>query len=136
VTRLDPEGCEVPGTRPCPAGEECVHGFTPARAWLERTTELTLLLGEQARREDRLHPYLDPLHRNLPGPPSADIAELTAGLAGRQPGPLGHDASDRWQATRTIIGAAGLDPATWGICPTCGGLGHHPDDEADCGCAS
>jgi hypothetical protein len=136
MTRLDPEGCEVPDIRPCPAGQACVHGWTPARAWLEHHAELILLTAEAAGRPGAAwHPWLGgPGHPDVA--PSMDAVELTTGLTGRAPRITGHDASDRWEATRSIIGAAGLDPATWGICPTCGGLGHHPDDEASCGCAS
>ena len=43
-------------------------------------------------------------------PPSADIRELTGGLAGRAPRMWGHDAIDRWTATDAIIKAEGLDP--------------------------
>ena len=56
-------------------------------------------------------------------PPSADIRELTGGLAGRAPRMWGHDAIDRWTATDAIIKAAGLDPKTWGVCPACKGHG-------------
>lgn len=115
--------------RPCPAGDACVAGHTSARAWLHDLVQLTLMTGSAAQRPDRdLHPWLEDLSLRPDGHPTPDAVDLTTGLAGREPGSLGHDGSDRFQATQKIIRAAGLDPDTWGICPACGGHGVHPDD--------
>ena len=103
-------------------------GDTSDRRWLESFVSLILLAGEHPHRKDAngLHPYLARLPRVIGAsqPPSMAFADLTAGLAGRAPrGVLGHDALDRWAATSAIVKAAGLDPDTWGICPTCKGEG-------------
>lgn len=108
-----------PHYRACP---HCTHGVTSARARLEDLVSLIMLSGEDAQR-GKAHPYFYdmPLH-NTSGrtPPSKDMAELTAGLAGREPGWMGHDACDRWSAQKKIIEAAGL-PEKWGVCPHCDG---------------
>lgn len=92
--------------------------------WLETVTHLLLMLGDDVTGNQNcgrdLHPYLASL-----GPyrrPSADMVELTTGLAGRAPGFMGHDCCDRWSATKKIVAAAGL-PETWGICQACQGHG-------------
>jgi len=80
------------------------------------------LSGDDARKGEA-HPYFysAPLH-NTAGrlPPSPDMADLTAGLAGRAPSFMGHDSCDRWNAITKIIAAAGL-PENWGVCQHCGG---------------
>ena len=54
------------------------------------------------------------------------MAELSGALAGRGPDRFGgHDAIDRWTATKKIVEAAGL-PETWGRCKTCDGHGIDP----------
>lgn len=138
---------------PCPAGPQCVHGVTPARAWVAEIAHLALMLDDDRHAQQRqrpLHPYFDSLPKpwatgeNLfsvmrghatPAPrPSPDIAEFGAGLAGRETSPLGHDAIDRWRATDKLIVAAGLDPERWGICPECDGDGSveaYPGQRAD-----
>lgn len=64
------------------------------------------------------HPYLRDIGITDPG---TTMHELTEGLAGRPSSRLfGHDACDRWSATRKIIAAAGL-PEKWGWCPACDG---------------
>jgi hypothetical protein len=128
---------------PCPAGDQCLGGCTPARAWMSQIVHLLLMLyddlAEQRRGSWRMHPYFDSVpkpwrtNENImdrlrnPNPaaprPSADIAELASGLAGRAPGLLGHDAINQWAAENTIIKAAGLDPDVWGVCPQCEGHG-------------
>ncbi len=122
-----------PPLRPCPAGDACVNGYTTARTWLSGMTSLLLLVGDAAQNTNRsVHPYLDAVPVYSARRPSPDAIELTAGLAGRPPREFGHDGSDRIQATDAIIRAAGLDPATWGVCPSCHGHAHHPDDPCDC----
>ena len=70
------------------------------------------------------HPYFQDSPFLFRKPPSSDLADLTTGLAGRPANrALGHDGCDRWAATQKIIEAAGLDPKTFGICPTCKGAG-------------
>lgn len=127
--------------KPCPAGEQCMNGSTPARAWAQVVVRLLLQLDDDrhAHAQGRpMHPYFDSLptpsrtHDNLMDRhfrdrrptvprPSPDIAELGTGLAGRPSGFLGHDSIDTWRATDTVVKAAGLDPDKWGICPACGG---------------
>ena len=69
------------------------------------------------------HPYLVEMGIADPGD---TFHELTTGLAGRPPsGPFGHDACDRWSASKAIVKAAGL-PESWGECGACGGEGLDP----------
>lgn len=102
------------------------HGCTSAAEWVGDIAHLLLMLDDDRIAQQRgrpIHPWLEqiPLH---PGTrPSADIAELGTGLAGRESRPpFGHDAIDRWHATAAIIKAAGL-PEDWGHCPACKGDG-------------
>lgn len=115
---------------PCPAG--CSNGSTAAGEWLSSLVYLLLMLPDEvpewknprtdSARRGQLHPWLQSLEHRPSGPPSADIAELTGGLAGRPPRqPFGHDALDQWQACKAVVRAAGLDPDTWGRCPQCKG---------------
>lgn len=118
---------------PCPAGDECANGVTTARAWVDKVCYLLLMLNDDRNDQARgrpLHPYFD----SIPRPyldshgssareirPSADIQEFGEGLAGRGNRRFGHDAVDHWVATKKVIAAAGLNPETWGICPSCKG---------------
>lgn len=122
------QGYINPHYKPCP-DVACQYGCTPARSWLEAITHLILIAGSETAKGGAVtHPWLWAL-RNAPGVlPSSDMADLSTGLAERSPDSfLGHDAVDRWTATRKIIQAAGMDPDTWGICPTC--KGHCVDPE-------
>lgn len=103
------------------------RGQTAARQWVEQIAHLALIadddLDAQARGRD-LHPWLRESGSVAWGTrPSADYREFGAGLAGRSGDMGGHDALDRWEATKKLIGAAGLDPEAWGICQACGGHG-------------
>lgn len=124
-------GFLAPPATPCPAGADCLNGGTAAREWLEKVLINLMILPENVGRPvGQMHPYLLGVPQRPDVPPSADIGELTGGLAGRAPRmPFGHDSSDKWRAASKIIEAAGLDPDVWGVCPVCKGLGHHPDDE-------
>jgi hypothetical protein len=121
------QGYVPPEWRPCPS-DDCENGSTVVGAWIEAIAHLLLMVGEAGITGRSLHPWLEavPLApRKKPGPQSA---EFSGGLAGRAPaGPFGHDACDRWAATKAIIKAAGL-PDEWGTCPTCKGHAIHPDD--------
>lgn len=133
-----------PEPRPCPAGRDCVHGWTAAGAFLNTVVRDLLLAGSQAaeaaqaeprelRRNGRLwpHPYLTETLNRTPFP-SSDLAELTTGLAGRPSSrPFGHDSLDSWSAAKAVVKAAGLDPEVWGVCPECQGSARHPDDSFD-----
>lgn len=106
------------------------YGITIARQRLTDLVSLLMISGEDAadsvrRGRDRCHPYLvnDGLFNTSGKLCGADMTELTAGLAGRQPCFLGHDGCDRYVATTKVIAAAGLDPDKWGICPNCSGHG-------------
>lgn len=132
---------------PCPAGRTCFNGATGARAWVQQMAHMLLMLDDDRSAQERgrpMHPYF----ASMPWPyrtgdwdqpadsrrPSADIAEFGTGLAGRESSWLGHDAIDRWQAEEKLIRAAGLDPETWGLCPTCKGHGSvekYPGQRAD-----
>ncbi|MBG0818344.1 hypothetical protein [Planomonospora sp. ID82291] len=114
----------------CPA---CRYGHTAAREWLETFTHLLLMLADETtaavrRKRARgqattMHPYFQHLLDQPPTRPGDDIEELTVGLAGRPPRDGMHDGLDRWNATKAIITAAGLDPQTWGVCARCSGEG-------------
>ena len=121
-------GFVPPSWRACPAG--CHAGATPADDWLEGFVSLLLLAGGDSAR-DRQHPFIDELHSAMgyDGRVPCGLAELTTALAGRAPSGWGHDAIDRWTATKKLIQAAGL-PEDWGTCKTCNGHGIHPDDLA------
>lgn len=98
-------------------------GCTSGRQLLESIVHLIMMSGEHGKKGDS-HPWLDDLP--FSAKPSPDLAELTHGLAGRGPNlPLGHDALDRYSATKKIIKAAGLDPNKWGICSKCNGAGEY-----------
>ena len=100
------------------------RGSTLALQRLEDLVSLLMLSSDDAV-SGRVHPYFEnaPFYRTQNIPPSADIAELTGGLAGRAHRvPFGHDVCDRWAAVRKIIEAAGLKRG-WGICKKCAGEG-------------
>lgn len=119
------QGFVSPKWRSCPS-DDCDNGSKLAAAWLGNITQLILMLSDSSR-DRQLHPWLKNLPLTPHSPPKANAVELTAGLAGRSPGFLGHDAIDRWIATKAIIKAAGL-PDDWGLCPVCKGTAIHPDD--------
>lgn len=133
------EGFLLPEDLEALSCEACAgYGATSARSWLSACSRMILMLSDDLRaqqRGQRMHPYFDEFSTEAHGTrPTGDILELTTGLAGREPGRIGHDTIDAHQATRTIIDAAGLDPNTWGICPACGGAGEiekYPGQAAD-----
>ncbi len=101
-------------------------GYTTARERLSDLVSLLMLSGSDSLRGEN-HPYFQHIQRGVYGfnsSPSKDLHDLTKGLAGRASDSMGHDACDRWSATKKIIEAAGLDPETWGICQECGGHGN------------
>ena len=121
-----------------PCGDCAGRGTTPAHDWALATAHMMLLLANDLRDQERgrpMHPYFNDYYTSGYGTrPSADIADLTAGLAGREAGFLGHDSLDGWSALRKIVEAAGLDPETWGICAACEGHGEtekYPGQRAD-----
>ena len=106
----------------CPDCGGC--GSTTALQRLEDLVSLLMLSGGDSVRGET-HPYFvsAPLFRTAGKCPSEDMVELTQGLAGREPCSfLGHDACDRWSATKKIIKAAGLKKK-WGTCQLCKGEG-------------
>jgi len=123
-----------------PACPDCNRmGMTSAHEWLETIVHLIMVLGEDGRKTQRKldgqpvngyhpHPWLMELACRPDKVPSPDAALLSNGLAGRTPSFLGHDSCDKWEATRKIIAAAGLDPEVWGVCPTCGGHGYASEE--------
>ena len=126
------QGYRSPEWRPCPS-DDCEHGQKLAAEWLEKIAHLILMLAEEPDRAERgqtMHPWLAALPLRPDRRPKQNIKELTNGLAGREyRSPFGHDAIDRWRATKAIIRAAGL-PDDWGTCPICNGHAIHPDDFA------
>jgi len=109
------EGYLNPYYRKCP---DCENGQTAAGSALEHLVHLILIAGDDSVR-GTVHPWL--IEAGVSSL-SSDMSELSVGLAGRSPSPFGgHDACDRWSATKAIVKAAGLDPEKWGICKTCGG---------------
>jgi len=118
-----------PDYRECPSND-CDNGSTLAGAWLEAITHLLMMSGEtgDGDRERPLHPWLEAVALRPDRRPGPQMAELTVGLAGRQPVFIGHDAIDRWSASKKIIAAAGL-PEGWGTCDVCEGSAQHPDDK-------
>lgn len=123
----------------CP---DCRRGYTWAREWIETLTNRIDMLASDVGDQDRgrpMHPWLaedqypattdfeyDEHRRLVATPkvmrPSRDILELIAGLTGedekRLLGPL---RGSSYGIQKKLIEAAGLDPNTWGICPTCKG---------------
>jgi len=107
----------------CP---DCENGVTRSGAALERLVNLILLAGADSL-TGRIHPYLQAAGIEDVG---TTMHEVSTGLAGRAPHEfIGHDAIDRWAATKAILKAAGL-PEDWTQCRTCQGHAIHPDSIA------
>ena len=107
-------------------------GSTTAANRLSDLVSLLMLSGSDAL-QGRCHPYLieAPLYSTRGKACGQDMTDLTAGLAGRPPYSFGHDACDKYVATKKIVAAAGL-PESWGICQTCDGEGviwDSPEDQ-------
>lgn len=115
------KGYVSPRARPCPAGADCLHGWTRTGQWLNTWVRILLLAAT-----DPLHPWVQDVDTV---PPGGDLSELTTALCGRSPSPWGHDCLDRGRAVRALLRAAGLS-TSWATCPTCGGTAYHPDDAA------
>lgn len=123
------KGYLSPDYRPCPS-DNCDNGSTVAGRWFESLTHLLLMVGEAGVNHRPLHPWLEAIPLRPAKWPGPEAAEVTGGLAGRAPrSPFGHDAIDRWAATKAIYRAAGL-AEDWGTCPICEGHAIHPDDRA------
>ena len=107
------------------------NGTTFAYQRLGDLVSLLMLSGTDALRGE-CHPWLrdTPLYHTQGKTCGRDMAELTAGLAGRESTFMGHDSCDKWSATKKIIAAAGL-PGEWGICLACDGQGIIWDSPAD-----
>lgn len=124
-------GYLMPDELKLPTCESCGGaGETTARRWLRACSHMILMLDDDLRDQERgrpMHPYFNDFYSSGYGTrPSPDIAELGAGLAGRESSFLGHDSIDGWRAEQKIIAAAGLDPKVWGICASCNGSGAGP----------
>lgn len=98
-------------------------GATTASQRLGDLVSLLMLSGTDALRGE-CHPYFveAPLYSTQGKTCGSDMAELTAGLAGRSPSFMGHDEFDKLTAAEKIIAAAGL-PEEWGACQECNGDG-------------
>ena len=129
------EGYLNPHYKPCP-DPHCKHGYTPARELFNGLVRLILLAGSDAAvgpqsssRRIWPHPYFQNIGYRSFDYISPDAAELSTGLAGREPSFMGHDSCDSYSAEKKIIAAAGL-PDTWGLCPTCKGSAVDPESSA------
>jgi hypothetical protein len=138
------EGYQMPDRLRGNRCTDCVNGTTPAACWLYKLAGRIDMLGEDVGAQQlgrNMHPYLardmdaattgfiNENDRKVSDPsvvrPGADILDLLAGLTGEPPeyhkswfrGGMGH------KVGHAIISAAGLDPRTWGVCPTCEGCG-------------
>ncbi len=100
-------------------------GDTVAAKRLSAIVAHLLLSGTDAT-SGKAHPYFNGREISWHGSEGVacgpDMAELAIGLAGRTPSFFGHDACDRWTATKKILAAAGM-PETWGTCAACDGHG-------------
>lgn len=125
----------------CP---DCRRGMTWAREWIStlanRIDMLASDIGDQERGRP-MHPWLtkdeylahtdfvyDERGNAIQTPsvmrPSRDILELVSGLTGQSPERLTNPLRGNDHGIESkIIEAAGLDPRTWGTCPTCNGHG-------------
>jgi hypothetical protein len=116
----------------CKDCDECNgRGSTTAMQRVEDLASLLLMSAEDAIR-GRVHPYFEeaPLYNTRGIVVSKNIIELAAGLAGRSAvGRMGHDCTDRHEATKAIIRAAGFDFEEWGWCKACEGEGSVWDGE-------
>jgi hypothetical protein len=122
-TRWD--GFVNPHWRKCP-NPDCRHGSTIAGDMLENIVHLILVAGSDAAKGGKkLHPWIREIGCGSYDHIEPKMAELSTGLAGREPSFFGHDACDRWSAAKKVIQAAGL-PDNWGTCPTCDGHGIDP----------
>ncbi len=108
-----------PHYKKCP---DCSNGYTQARERLEEMAHLLLVAGNDVVR-GKTHPWSSQSAVHGEYRPGRDMLELTDGLAGRKHDGtvFGYDSCARWSTVKAIIKAAGLDPDTWGICPTCEG---------------
>lgn len=97
-------------------------GLTIDGRWLEVFVQLILIAGEDGKK-GRCHPWLHNLALVPSHSPSERMAELSAGLAGREPSVFGHDAIDRMHAGQKIVEAAGLNYKEWSYCGKCKGNG-------------
>lgn len=114
------EGYVNPHYRDCP---DCEHGATKSGEALEHLVHLILVAGSDSLR-GMVHPWIVDAGVSDVGD---TMYELTSGLSERPcHRPLGHDAIDRWTATKNIIKAAGL-PEDWATCKTCNGDAIHPE---------
>lgn len=140
---LMPEELAYP---PCP---DCDNGLTPGRAWLNAAVRMLVMAAQDlgAQRLGRsLHPYLadnEYAPRVWDGPPAArfrnlrvsrpteDLADLVAALSGSTPERAADylGSGDPYTLADRLITIAGLDPETWGICPTCAGQAVVPSPE-------
>lgn len=76
------------------------------------------------------HPFMRFAHSG-PMAPGPRWAELSGGLAGREPRPpFGHDGIDDYSIGLALLTAAGL-PKEWGWCPACDGEGEVRSPEAE-----
>lgn len=136
------EGFVNPHGGRCPSEKhgECFDGVTAGRRYVSAIAQILACAGGDAasgplKRGIWPHPYIAdlpmaPRHANRAVGPTADLAALTTGLAGREPWFCGHDACDRYSIEKRIIEASGLDPETWGICPVCEGYADDPAQRA------
>lgn len=108
-----------PHYKKCP---DCDHGETASCDALNQLVHLIMIAGSNSASRKPPHSYLRQVGIESVG---TTLHEVSVGLAGRPMSFIGHDAIDRWQATKKILLAAGL-PEDWGTCKTCNGRGIDP----------
>ena len=107
-----------PYYKECP---HCQNGCTSAGIRLNEIVNLLMISGADSLK-GKNHPYFQDGYFDFSNIPSKEMADLTSGFSGRRCDTIfGHDACDRWDATKKIIQAAGLNPNEWGICKHCKG---------------
>lgn len=120
-----------PHYKKCP---DCDSGHTVGGEMLKAIISLIMIAGGDAADGEKRkidsgrfwpHPYLHQIGCYSFKTVTPDMAELSAGLAGRSPSFMGHDSIDNYSARKKIVKAAGLSKR-WGICPTCEGRAIDP----------
>lgn len=104
-------------------------GQTPGRNRLEDFIRLMVLSAEDALSDRRQHPYFNSDCFFSDGEPGGDFVDLIRGLSPDKPYRDTTDMHGRqWEVSKSILKAAGLDPETWGMCPTCSKNVHKDGD--------
>lgn len=126
------EGYINPHYKACP-NDDCVHGSTPARAYLEKVIRLLFMAANDSLRKEENGErrwWFGVGHIDWPKQCcTPDMQELVEGLAGKREmsSIMGYSGTVEWLFTKNLLAAAGLDVEKWGICPTCNGEAIDPE---------